>query len=76
MALLVMEGQEIRRGGGKKRKKKWNPEHQQGTGSISYLRHLLCCQEYLVDPADLCLPFLPAHQEVQSGQSDLGDPVG
>lgn len=66
VALLVMEGQEIIK----------ILSTSGAHGCIGYLRYLLCCQEYLVDLANLCLPFHPAHQEVQSGQLALGDPVG
>lgn len=59
-----------------KRRRENSLEHQQGNKVINYLHRRPCYRENLGALADLCLPSLLAHQAVQSGQSNLGDPAG
>lgn len=49
---------------------------QGGNGVINYLHCRPCHRENLGARANLGLPSLLAHQGVQSGQSNLDDPVG
>lgn len=53
-----------------------NPDNQRGSEVIIYLHCRPCHRENLGVLADLCLPSLLAHQVVQSGRSNLGDPAG